>query len=69
MAQARRTAVWLRPAAFVGSDERRIRKALTDAALKPKPAMTVEAVWKDGELAMTASGPVTSVAFAPVQAR
>ena len=45
MAQARRTAVWLLPAAFVGSDERRIRKALTDAALKPTPTMTVEAVW------------------------
>jgi hypothetical protein len=44
-------------AEFVGSDERRIRKALTDAALKPKPPMTVEAIWKDGEIAMKASGP------------
>jgi hypothetical protein len=44
-------------AEFVGSDERRIRKALTDAALKPKPPMTVEAIWKDGELRMKASGP------------
>ncbi len=44
-------------AEFVGSDERLVRKGLADAARTPKPPMTVTATWRDGSLAMKASGP------------
>lgn len=51
-------------AEFVGSDERRVRKALADAGRTPKAAMTVTATWRDGSLAMAATGPGVAAAAA-----
>ena len=42
---------------FVGSDKRAIERALTDAAKRPKPVLTVTATVADGSLNMTAAGP------------
>ena len=41
----------------VGSDKRAIEKALGDAAKKPKPALQVEAGYRDGVVHAAASGP------------